>query len=129
MDQHPRQVERGFLTAFFSPETQQALLVFVRDYSGVGTSNEFPSRAGIVAIRQLEAGVHVPRRSTLDVVQRALEAAGVEFIDENGGGASVRLRHAKTLAINCPLYWEAKPSLRAFPQGLHLVCPIAADAS
>jgi len=29
-------------------------------------------------------------------VRRALEAAGVEFIDENGGGAGVRLRkHAK----------------------------------
>jgi hypothetical protein len=26
-------------------------------------------------------------------VRRALEAAGVEFIDENGGGAGVRLRH------------------------------------
>jgi hypothetical protein len=25
-------------------------------------------------------------------VQRALEAAGVEFIEENGGGAGVRLR-------------------------------------
>jgi hypothetical protein len=25
----------------------------------------------------------------------ALEAAGVEFIDENGGGAGVRLRKAK----------------------------------
>jgi predicted transcriptional regulator len=50
---------------------------------------------GIVTIRQLEAGVHAPRRSTLDVVQRALEAAGVEFIDENGGGPGVRLRKAK----------------------------------
>jgi predicted transcriptional regulator len=47
---------------------------------------------GIVTIRQLEAGIHVPRRSTIDVVRRALEAAGVEFIEENGGGAGVRLR-------------------------------------
>ena len=50
---------------------------------------------GIVTIRQLEAGVHAPRRSTLDVVRRALEAAGVEFIDENGGGVGVRLRKAR----------------------------------
>jgi transcriptional regulator with XRE-family HTH domain len=49
---------------------------------------------GIVTIRQLEADVHAPRRATLDVVRRALEAAGVEFIDENGGGAGVRLRKA-----------------------------------
>jgi transcriptional regulator with XRE-family HTH domain len=47
---------------------------------------------GIVTIRQLEADVNAPRRATLDVVRRALEAAGVEFIDENGGGAGVRLR-------------------------------------
>jgi predicted transcriptional regulator len=55
---------------------------------------ELADRAGVgvVTIRQLEAGIHAPRRSTLDVVRRALEAAGVDFIDENGGGAGVRLR-------------------------------------
>ena len=31
-------------------------------------------------------------RATLDVVRRALESAGVELIDENGGGPGVRLR-------------------------------------
>jgi hypothetical protein len=29
-------------------------------------------------------------------VRRVLEAAGVEFIDENGGGPGVRLRQPKT---------------------------------
>jgi predicted transcriptional regulator len=47
---------------------------------------------GIVTVRQLEAAVHEPRRSTLNVIRRALEAAGVEFIDENGGGPGVRIR-------------------------------------
>jgi transcriptional regulator with XRE-family HTH domain len=58
------------------------------------SQTELAERAGvgIVTIRQLEAGVHAPRRSTLDVVRRALEAAGVEFIAENGGGPGVRLR-------------------------------------
>ena len=58
---------------------------------------ELAQRAGvgIVTIRQLEAGTHGPRRATLDVVRRALEAAGVEFIDENGGGAGVRLRKVR----------------------------------
>jgi len=50
------------------------------------------ARVGIVTVRQLEGGKTQPRRSTLDVIQRALEAAGVEFIDENGGGPGVRLR-------------------------------------
>jgi len=50
------------------------------------------SRVGIVTVRQLESGKHEPRRATLQVVRQALEAAGVEFIDENGGGPGVRLR-------------------------------------
>jgi transcriptional regulator with XRE-family HTH domain len=50
------------------------------------------SRVGVVTIRQLEACVHEPRTATLQVVRQALEKAGVEFIDENGGGPGVRLR-------------------------------------
>jgi hypothetical protein len=42
-------------------------------------------------VHQLEAGSTQPRRATLDVIRRAFENAGVEFIDENGGGAGVRL--------------------------------------
>jgi transcriptional regulator with XRE-family HTH domain len=47
---------------------------------------------GIVTVRQLEAGLHEPRRATKDVVRRCFENAGVEFIEENGGGPGVRLR-------------------------------------
>ena len=50
------------------------------------------SGVGIVTVRQLEGGIREPRRATLQVVRQALEKAGVEFIDENGGGAGVRLR-------------------------------------
>ena len=58
------------------------------------SQQELAKNAGVgtVAIHQLESGASQPRRATLDVVRRALEAAGVEFIDENGGGAGVRLR-------------------------------------
>jgi len=34
------------------------------------------------------------RDRTVDAIRAALEAAGVEFIAENGGGAGVRLRKA-----------------------------------
>jgi transcriptional regulator with XRE-family HTH domain len=50
------------------------------------------ARIGVVTVHQLEAGISQPRRATIDVIRRALEFAGVEFIDENGGGAGVRLR-------------------------------------
>ena len=55
---------------------------------------DLATRAGVsqVTVHQLEAGVTQPRRATLDVIRRAFENAGVEFIDENGGGPGLRLR-------------------------------------
>lgn len=42
-------------------------------------------------VARLERGEDM-RESTIDAIRGALEAAGVEFIPENGGGAGVRLR-------------------------------------
>jgi len=50
---------------------------------------------GIVTIRQIEADITEPRRATLAVLQQAFERAGIEFIDENGGGPGVRIRKRK----------------------------------
>jgi transcriptional regulator with XRE-family HTH domain len=47
---------------------------------------------GIVTVQQLEGGISQPRRATIEVIRRAFELAGVQFIDENGGGPGVRLR-------------------------------------
>jgi transcriptional regulator with XRE-family HTH domain len=47
---------------------------------------------GIVTVRQFEASRHAPRRATLEVIRRAFEQAGVEFIDADNGGPGVRLR-------------------------------------
>jgi hypothetical protein len=51
---------------------------------------------GVVTVRQLETAIQEPRRATLELVRRALEAAGIEFIDANGGGEGVRLRKSPT---------------------------------
>jgi transcriptional regulator with XRE-family HTH domain len=54
------------------------------------------AEVGVVTIRQLEAGVNQPRRATLVVVRHTLEAAGVEFIADNGGGGvGVRFREVR----------------------------------
>lgn len=45
-------------------------------------------------IVSLEKGQRVPNANNLSAIRAALEAAGVEFIPENGGGAGVRLRKA-----------------------------------
>jgi transcriptional regulator with XRE-family HTH domain len=43
---------------------------------------------------RLEGGHTAPRAGTLSHVRDALELAGVEFIERNGGGPGVRLRKA-----------------------------------
>ena len=50
------------------------------------------ARVGIVTVHQFEAGSSQPRRATIEVIRRAFETAGIDFIDENGGGPGVRLR-------------------------------------
>ncbi|MGC1938689.1 MAG: XRE family transcriptional regulator [Pseudolabrys sp.] len=52
---------------------------------------------GVVTVHQLETGISEPRRATLEVIRRAFETAGIEFIDENGGGPGVRLRKRRRL--------------------------------
>lgn len=47
-------------------------------------------------ITRLEAGEELKPR-TVEAIQHALEAAGVEFIPENGGGVGVRLRKGEKL--------------------------------
>ena len=52
------------------------------------------SAVGVTTIRRAELTDHQTSMTMANnlAVRRALEDAGVEFIDENGGGAGVRLR-------------------------------------
>lgn len=58
------------------------------------TQANLAESAGIstTALNNIERGSADPKVSTLAAIQRALEAAGVEFIPENGGGPGVRLK-------------------------------------
>jgi len=42
-------------------------------------------------IADFERGARIPVRNNLIAIRRALEAGGIEFIPENGGGPGVRL--------------------------------------
>ena len=46
----------------------------------------------IVTLNMIENDSVTPRPATLDGIRRALEAAGVEFLGENGNGLGVRFR-------------------------------------
>lgn len=52
------------------------------------------SAVGLTTIRRAELTEHETSMTTANdlAVRRALEEAGVDFIDENGGGPGVRLR-------------------------------------
>lgn len=43
-------------------------------------------------LADFEAGKRIPYDRTLSDIRRALEAAGLEFIPENGGGVGIRFR-------------------------------------
>jgi ribosome-binding protein aMBF1 (putative translation factor) len=53
------------------------------------------ANVGEATIRRLERERVRPIPSTASAIRTALEAAGVEFIEENGGGPGVRLRKAQ----------------------------------
>jgi hypothetical protein len=52
------------------------------------------SEVSLPTIKRLEAkpGNLLAHRSTVAAIRSAFQRAGIEFIDENGGGAGVRLR-------------------------------------
>lgn len=56
--------------------------------------DELANKAGTTerTIARIEDGDSSPRARTAAAIRAALEAAGVEFIPENGGGPGVRLR-------------------------------------
>jgi transcriptional regulator with XRE-family HTH domain len=58
------------------------------------TLRELAARSQVnhVTINRFEKGQAESNPSTLAALRRAFEAAGAEFIAENGGGAGVRLR-------------------------------------
>lgn len=55
---------------------------------------ELAKKAGVTAntVTRIELGADA-KQSTIEALQRTLEAAGVEFISQNGGGPGVRLRN------------------------------------
>ena len=60
----------------------------------MGAARSVTRVVSIAADYRLESkpGTMAAHRSTVAALRKALEAAGIEFIDENGGGAGVRLK-------------------------------------
>jgi predicted transcriptional regulator len=60
--------------------------------------DDLAAKAGTTSrtIARIEDGEGTPRASTAQAIRSTLEKAGVEFIDENGGGPGVRLKKRRT---------------------------------
>jgi transcriptional regulator with XRE-family HTH domain len=53
------------------------------------------AKVGLSTVRNFETGKSTPIENNLIAIRRALEAAGVIFVDENGEGPGVRLRKSR----------------------------------
>jgi transcriptional regulator with XRE-family HTH domain len=53
------------------------------------------AKVGVNTIRNFEAAKAQPMTNNLRAIQEALEAAGIVFIAENGGGVGVRMQRRK----------------------------------
>lgn len=63
--------------------------------AGLGmTAEQLAMAAGVskVTLSDFEIGKRSPHPRTLAAIRGALESAGIEFIEENGGGPGVRLK-------------------------------------
>ena len=61
----------------------------------IGVRTAIQKSLGVATVHRPPIGsryARTPEEPHLDVIRRALVDAGVEFIDENGGGPGVRLR-------------------------------------
>jgi transcriptional regulator with XRE-family HTH domain len=64
------------------------------------------SQTGVVTVRQFELRQNMPRRATVQVIQQALEKAGVHFIREDDhGGAGVRFQKGVRPSNERPGTW------------------------
>lgn len=55
------------------------------------------AQIGVVTLRQFESGANLPRRATLQVIERALAEAGIHLIRaDDHAGAGVRFRKSLT---------------------------------
>jgi len=54
------------------------------------------AHVSVTTVRNFERGASNPINATLGAMRRTLEAAGVVFIPENGGGPGVRLAKIRT---------------------------------
>jgi transcriptional regulator with XRE-family HTH domain len=77
-------------TLVSSEQLRAARAILRLDQKGLSDA----SKVSLATIKRLEANPRVltANRPTIAALQFALEAAGVDFIDQNGGGPGVRLR-------------------------------------
>ena len=85
-----RQSERLNLKEFALTPAQCRGARAILSWSQSGLAEQ--ARVARQTVVDFERGARTPYPNNLAAIRAALEAAGVEFIEENGGGPGVRLR-------------------------------------
>lgn len=80
--------ESGAICAILPSQVRAARGLLAWSQDQLADTSGVPRRT----IVRFELGEGEPQRRTLAAIRAALEAAGVVFVDENGGGPGVRLR-------------------------------------
>ena len=83
-------VMRGTPLALSATQCQEARVLLCWTLERLALESEIAP----ATVRRFETSERSPRGATLHRIKATLEAAGVEFIPENGGGAGVRLKNA-----------------------------------
>lgn len=80
--------ENGIKIAIVSSQIRAARALIGWSQDQLVEASGVPKRT----VARLELDQATPQQRTVTAIRAALEAAGVEFIPENGGGAGVRLK-------------------------------------
>jgi hypothetical protein len=110
-----QEISKGAL--LFFNENAGAHSCTVQDFTNPGAGIQ------IQALRSFPIALfkHAPRRATLVVVRRALEKVGVEFVDENGGGAGCSFAQSATLDLGLSTVAERGNLVATSPLSIHRI--------
>ena len=110
--------QKGFLMSI-TPDQCRASRALLNWSQDTLAENAQVARA---TVNDFENSQRIPIKNNMVIIQSSMEAAGIEFIDENGGGVGVRFRELKLQYIKQMVAnWDGVTMLVTFSGKSHSV--------